>query len=491
MRIRFFGLAFLIGAASALGFAPFSFPPAILAGYAWLFIRLETDNGKQAFWRSYAFGFGQFLAGLYWVGNSTLVDPQTWWWFWPFAAIGLPIALALYPAIAGWLTSRSPFARLPSAMLLFGLAEFARATLFTGFPWNLSGSTWISLPWIAQNADWAGMYGLNCVTLLLAGLIAAFFLYRYSMRAVCVAIFILCTLTLYGALTRRDTTYDSTVFVRIVQPNIPQKIKWEDGYVFDNSLAPVAQSDAPPEKPARENWIVWPETAQASPIWRSGEFRKFYTAALKDWPANTTVYTGFLSLDPARYANSVIAADKDGKIVWRQDKHHLVPFGEYMPLDDILHIGPVVGMNGFVFGDKPSSRVGGIIPLICYEIIFPQYAREAASAETRAIMTVTDDSWFGISSGPLQHLAQARFRAIETGLPVLRSANTGISAVVDSYGRVLQRSQLEEPAVLDGSLPQRRAVETFYVEHGNLFVFLYFGIGLLILLLGKRFSLFN
>lgn len=490
-RLTFFAVAFLIGALSALGFAPFSFPPALLAGYAWLFVKLENDSRAQAFWRSYAFGFGQFLAGLYWIGNSTLVDPETWWWFWPFAAIGLPLVVALYPAIAGWLTARLPFPRLPAAMILFSLAEFARAYFFTGFPWNLSGNTWISLPWIAQNADWAGLYGLGCITLLLSALLAAFFLYRYSMQAVCLFIVILCVMTVYGGLARQDTIYDDNVSVRIVQPNIPQKIKWADGHIFANSLAPLALSDAPPNKPAQENWLIWPETAQASPIWRSGEFRKFYKASLADWPANTTVYTGYLSLDPARYANSLIAADKEGKIIWRQDKHHLVPFGEYMPLDEILNIGPVVGMEGFVFGMRPSSKVDGIIPLICYEIIFPRYARQAKTSETRAIMTVTDDSWFGFSSGPFQHLVQAQFRAIETGLPVLRAANTGISAIIDPYGRVLQRIKLEEPGVMDSALPERRKGDTFYARHGDRFAFLYFLFGVFVLLLGKRFSFSN
>lgn len=480
-----YGLALFIGVVSVLGFAPFSFPPALIGAWAWLFYKLEReDSAKRAFWLSYAFGAGQFIAGLFWMGESTLVDFATWWWAWPLATFVLPLLFALYPAIAGFLTVRLKLARLPAAMLLFTLAEVARGTLFTGFPWNLAGSTWIEVPWIAQNADWAGLWGLTAITFLLSALLAQF----KDPKALALGVAVLLVMTVYGVAVRQPTTYNEDVSVHIVQPNIPQKLKWANGHVFDNSLAPIAASDTPPQDSAKEHWIIWPETAQASPIWRQPRFRVFYRGALGDWPANTTVLTGYLGLDEGDYGNAVVAADIKGNILWRQNKHHLVPFGEYMPLDDILHLGPIVGMDGFPFGEPPRSMAGGIVPLICYEIIFSDLARRAVASDSRAIVTVTDDSWFGTTSGPHQHMTQVRFRAIETGLPILRSANTGISAIVDPYGRVVSSTELNTSGTIDGLLPAKRTALTFHNQHGQIFVYLYFGIGFLILLMGKRFQ---
>lgn len=481
--------ALLIGALSAAGFAPFSLPPVLIGAWAWLFHRLaqSATTRKQAFWSAYLFGFGQLAAGLYWIGESTLIDFATWGWAWPITTFGLPIGLGLYYGIAGYLTVRLPVHRVIAAAIFFGLEEMARAFLFTGFPWNLAGTTWISMPYVAQNADWMGVYGLTCVTLLLAALCAV----PSETRRIGIAILILAAMNGYGLQVRQPTKLDDSVFVRIVQPNIRQGDKWLDDRVFSNSLLPLEMTATPPEDMnAQEHWIIWPETAQASPIWKGEQFMKFYRGALAAWPEGTTVYTGLLSLEKDNFANSVIAADRDGKILWSQNKHHLVPFGEYMPLDEYLHLGPIVGIDGFKPGTPPRSMAGGIIPLICYEIIFPELARGARAQDSRAIITVTDDSWFGSWSGPRQHMVQVRFRAIESGLPVLRSANTGISAIIDPYGRVVAQSKMNESIILDGYLPRKNKT-TLYARMGDLITFLYFGIGAILLLLDKRQKLFR
>lgn len=465
-------LCIFIGALSAFGFAPFSFPPALILSYAWLFHHLlKTEKPSEGFRSAYFWALGHYIAGLYWIGNSTLVDAEAWWWAYPLASLVLPALFALYQAVAGYLSVKLPrykLAQLPLMIGLFILAEYCRAYWFTGFPWNMAGATWISLPWIAQNADYMGMFGLGAVTMLCAGALAN---YREKASVAAITIMIVC-MAAYGAIIEQPTAYDQNTTVRVVQPNIAQKIKWDSEHLYANSLAPVMQSDAPPASSPEKAIIIWPETAEAKTVWEHPEFRRLMLGALRDWPESTTLYSGLLQTDTGNMANSVIAADRNGKILWSADKHHLVPYGEYMPYDEVLKLGPIVGMEGFNKGAPPKTMTDGVIPLICYEIIFPDLARNARDTTSRMIITVTDDSWFGISSGPHQHLVQARFRAIETGLPVLRSANTGISAVIDPYGRLIQKTQMETYTSIENSLPLPRHNMPLYKLWDDLYTWL-------------------
>ncbi len=465
-------LPLLVGALSAFGFAPFVFPPALIASYGWLFYQLlKAEKPSSAFRVSYFWALGHYVAGLYWIGNSMLIDAAAWWWAYPLALIVLPALFSLYQAVAGWLSvklsSCFKLDRTPLMIGLFTLAEFFRMHWFTGFPWNTAGQTWIGLPWIAQNADYMGMVGLGSVTLLCAAALA-----NYKQRTGLIAVSVmLVIMSVYGFAVQKPTAYDQTTAVRIAQPNIAQKIKWDSEYIYPNSMAPVLQSDTPPEN-ADKAIIVWPETAQAKTVWEHPDFNRLMRGALRDWPKDTVLYSGLLQTETGNMANSAIASDTKGKIEWTADKHHLVPYGEYMPYDEILKLGPIVGMEGFNKGPPPRTMNDGVIPLICYEVIFPDLARHARTKQSRMIVTVTDDSWFGVSSGPHQHLAQVRFRAIENGLPVLRSANTGISSVIDPYGRILARTHMEEYATLDSALPLPLSQPPLYPKWGDLYMWL-------------------
>lgn len=476
-------LAIAIGALSAFGFAPFSFPVALIASYGWLFHKLrQIDAPKAGFKLCYFWAIGHYIAGLYWIGNSTLIDAQIWWWAWPFATILLPALFSLYQAFAGYLFIKLKLPPISGIALLFMLAEFFRATWFTGFPWNLAGTTWIGFLPMAQNASWMGIYGLTAFTILLASALSDFKgTYNYI-------IYLSLTLVLYvlGIVIMPSVAPDKNVHVSIVQPNIAQLTKWAPDHIADNSVKSISLSTpATPQTEAKENWLIWPETAQASSIWRNPILNKHYINTMKAWPDNTTLYTGMLFLEPNDIANSIIALDQNNDALWRQNKHHLVPYGEYMPFEDIIPLGTITGITGFDRGTPPITMADGIIPLICYEMIFPDLARAAWSPQSRAIITVTDDSWFGTSSGPYQHLVQAQFRAIETGLPVIRSANTGISAIIAPNGQIVERTQLNSTDIIAQFLPTKTS-QTYYTHYNNLAFFSFLAFLIFIILLDKR-----
>ncbi len=480
-------ISLFIGALSAFGFAPFSFPIALIAAYGWLFHKLRhVEAPREAFKLCYLWALGHYVAGLYWIGNSTLVHIESWGWAWPLAAIGLPALFALYQAVAGYLFVKLKLPRVSGIVLLFTLAELFRATWFTGFPWNLAGSTWIGFLPIAHNASWMGLYGLTAVTILIASALSDFkATYNYVVYlAVIIALYVL------GLFTMLPIQLDTNTHVRVVQPNISQTIKWSRDRIAQNALAPLALITEPPLAEAKEHWIIWPETSQEANIWRDPFLDSLYKETLKKWPANTTLYLGMLYIDENDTGNALIALNPKNELLWRQNKHHLVPYGEYMPYNDIIPLGTITGLEGFDKGALPVTMPDGVIPLICYEIIFPHLARDAWQDNTRAIVTVTDDSWFGVSSGPYQHLVQARFRAIETGLPVLRSGTTGISAIIDADGRILARTQINQAAVIESYLPQKQAM-TFYTHYKNLALYiLLFGL-FFIILMDKRHSVCN
>jgi apolipoprotein N-acyltransferase len=419
----------------------------------------------------WCFGFGYFLAGLYWLGYAFLVDAATFGWLLPFAVLGLPAILAIYTAL-GVLLARLLWQR--GAMRILALAvcltatEWLRGHAFTGFPWNAFGYALTTPLALAQAASVLGLWGLTFIAVAVCASPATLLDQDAKKRRPLVP-FTLAALTLvalggFGAvrLARTPTRLVDGVHLRIMQPNLQQDVRFNFAArheVVDGYLALSAQQGLD-----QVTHLIWPESP--FPFFLTREADAFAQIA-RALPQNTLLFTGAMRVagpdNPAQSGvyNSIYVIDHQGAIRAVYDKVHLVPFGEYLPFEDILER---IGLQtlteqrgGFLAGDRHRlitvSGAPSALPLICYEIIFPG---ELRSSDERPgwIVNVTNDGWFGISSGPYQHLQQARVTAIEQGLPLARAANTGISAVVDPVGRVIGSLPLGSEGVLDAPLPR-------------------------------------
>jgi apolipoprotein N-acyltransferase len=504
---RRFAVAFLAGAASALAFAPFyAFPLLWLTVpvFVWSLDGAEAREGAALLWRllpaaavGFGFGFGFFLAGLWWIGVAFLVDAGRFAWLMPLAVIVLPAILAVFWALGAAVARALWVDGWPRVLVLaiaMSGAEWLRGHLFTGFPWNAFGYALTPFPLMMQSAAVIGIWGLTA---------AAFFIFaapallagadrrtRRSARVVVAlagAVF-LCHLG-YGALVIRevDPVIDN-VRVRIVQPAIAQDQRWQIAAANEtmSRFVELSQSNGGLDG---INLLVWPESSFPFLLTE----RPSALAAIAELlPQGTALVVGAAraertpgDVEPPPVFNSVYVIDDGGEIRAAYDKVHLVPFGEYLPFGDIfrgLGLRQLIALpGGFAAGqrlrtvDVPGAPPMG--PLICYEIIFPGAVIEPAN-RPGWLLNVTNDGWYGNTPGPYQHFLQARVRAVEEGLPLVRAANTGISAIVDARGRIVESLGFGLVGVVDGNLPQALA-ETPYGTFGDL-VFL----GVLLILCG-------
>lgn len=485
--------AALAGVAAALAQAPFYFLPLMALGYSALVLlidgaRLGARPGRSGFAAGWFFGFGYFLVGLYWVAYSFLVQAEEFAWMAPIAVCGLPAFLALFTGAAGALAAKTPAAgwrRIFTLAAALMLAEYARGHILTGLPWNLPGQALAGAAIGAQTAAYWGVYGLSMAALVIAMAPAAFAGAgaRGLLKGGAAALLGAAALYAFGAarLAFLAPGGRDDVFVRIVQPNIPQREKidnefWQRNYERQIALSAAA---APGEGTL---YVLWPENAV--PV--IDEVQEGLDALSARLPKTGVLIAGAVrrtttAAGATLYYNSisVIAETGTGRApVAHYDKHHLVPFGEYLPLYGLLKklglsdLTPY-GDDGFTPGGGPKTlRAGGtsFAPLVCYEAIFPGrvYPR---NDRPEWIAIVTNDSWFGDSSGPRQHFDQARLRAIETGLPMARSANSGVSGLIDPVGREIARVPLYKQGVIDAALP-RALPATVYARFGDLWFFL-------------------
>jgi apolipoprotein N-acyltransferase len=492
---RRFLLAFGTGAFSALAFAPLGIFPALLLAFAVLVLLIDGAHARPhpvrgAAVAGWAFGFGQFLAGLYWIAYAFLVDPLEHAWQIPIAAMLLPGGLALYMALACGVASRFWREGWPRIFLLaaaYAAAEWLRGHLLTGFPWNIPAYGWGASLAILQSAAFVGAYGLSLLTVLFGASLALFCDARPRAWIAPVSIMALFALIWMGGEARlagSPPRQVAGVRLHLVQPNIPQQEKYVPGLRARNWRRLVELSIA--GKGLEATHIIWPEAAP--PFLLAREPQALDDVALLTGQTRVLM-TGALRAEvspeePARYFNAFYIFGHGGALLSTYDKFHLVPFGEYLPLPGLLHalgITKLVDMpDGFVAGDGPHTyKVPGAPdagPLICYEILFPG---EVVSAARRPqwLANVTDDSWFGppSSSGPYQHFLTARVRAIEEGLPVVRAANTGITGVIDPFGRIESRLGMGRAGYLDTALPQAISM-TIFVRLGDAaFLFLLLG----------------
>ncbi len=508
-------IAFVAGACGALAMAPVDVVVAMVVPMTvavWLIDGADGASGAGRHWpalRSAAgagwwWGLGYFVAGLWWMGSAFLVEPDKFAWALPFGVLGLPAVAALYPAL-GFALARAVWlpggGRVLSLAFGLGLSEWLRATLLTGFPWNEFGMAFGGSLVLGQAASLVGLHGL---TLLAVAVFAApatlvedgFFGERRRGRvAAGLAALTLLALATFGFL-RLGAPEPGTVAgvkIRIMQPNLTE----DAAFTYANKDAILRRYLALSDRAtsagtsglADVTHLIWPESAFPFILSREPDALNAIAAAL---PAGTVLVTGAARLEgrpgspsaPARYFNAIQVVGRGGAVLDTYDKVHLVPFGEYLPFDDLLRR---LGIQHFVHipgGFSPGTRhhlldVPGlppVAPAICYEAIFPgEILPDAADARRAGLLVnVTNDSWFGRTAGPYQHLAQARLRTIETGLPMVRAAATGISAIIDPYGRELVRSALGVEDVIDGPLPSRIAPTVFAV-HGRWLVATLFG----------------
>lgn len=455
------------GALAALGQAPWGLWPVSVLALGGVFWLVAAASGtRAAFGRAWLAGAASFGVALFWVVDPFLVEPEVHGWMAPFALVllagGLALLWGLAAAFAFWALRARVARALGFALAMLGF-EALRGVLFTGFPWALSGHIWIGTP-VDQLAALGGGLLLSALTLALAAGLAVAALRLHQRRPGRAALVLgAAGLALAGAwgfgLWRlaQPLPAPRDLVVRLVQANVPQHLKWHPGYVesfFDRHLD---LSRTPPgEAP---DLVIWPETAAPFFLDRPGDGLEMIAAA-----ARVPVLLGLQRRERGpegvpRYFNSLAVLNADGVPVGVYDKHHLVPFGEYIPLLGALAEGwgglASRVLTGYTPGPGPVlldlGGAGRVLPLICYEAVFARNLRSAERADW--IVQITNDAWFGSYAGPYQHFAQARLRAIETGLPLVRAANTGISALIDARGRVGAQLGLDQTGVVQGQVP--------------------------------------
>lgn len=488
--LRRYGTAFLLGAVANLALPPFFlFPLYFLVFPPIVWMLAGAARKRAAFAIGWWFGFGYFVFGLYWIGNALLVYSGNYVWLLPFASAGLPAFLAFFTGAATWAAwyGRSPLQRALLLTLTWMISEWLRGHVLTGFPWNLAGYAWAGSEAMVQPAALFGIYGLSLVAVLSASLPAGAVGSRRPWALFAAALVLPLSAWTGGSLRLAMAgTSDPVegVGLRIVQSNIPQREKWLPQYSERNLrlFLDLSLRDRP-------DWItdvIWPETAATFLLGDSAQLRRVLASAA---PPRGLLITGAprRTGDGQQLANAMVALDGVGRIVATYDKHHLVPFGEYVPFADYLPMEKITpGRGGFEPG--PGLRtlhlpgLPPFSPLICYEVIFPG-AVVAEDTRPAWLLNLTNDAWYGDTTGPRQHLTQTRVRAVEEGLPLVRAAYTGISVVVDPYGRVLQRRGLMKAGVIDTRLPRALADAPPYARWGDLlFGAMLFLLGAIVLL---------
>jgi apolipoprotein N-acyltransferase len=474
---------FIFGLGVALGLPPLSLYPIALIC---LSLVLILEFGEHSFLRrrhfssGLVFGFGYFLFAFHWIGFAFLVDASNYLWMMPFAVVGLALFMACYWGVA-FVVAHALAKR--GVVLWLGLPcclavmEFLRGYLFTGFPWAVPGLMADGMGGVLQLASVVGMPGLTLLILVWGMLPAWIFMSRKTGVAVLMLpILLLATLPMGWAwgefrLHNNQYTDETAPLIRLVQPNISQSDKWrsENAKVIFNTL--LALTGAASE--VKPTVIIWPESAVSFLLDESEIAKTEIANALQP---GQTLLTGAIrrqvSGTDERYFTSVLNMDDSGVVTAVYDKWRLVPGGEYLPFAwalEPLGFRKVVNLpESFSEGSGPQAidvpGVGLAVMLICYEAIFP-HQLVPESKRARWIVNVTNDGWFGQSVGPYQHFAQVRMRAVEQGLPVARAANTGISAVIDAFGRVIAKIDLGEHGYLDAQMPAQ-AEETFFASWG-------------------------
>ena len=496
LRLGRIGLALAAGAAAALAHPPFGFMPGLL-GYALLmFLAERSTSVRGGFWMGWLAGFAYFFISCWWVAEAFLINPAQAWMA-PFAASLLPAGLGLFWGVATALYRRfAPLGvkRVLFFAALFSLFEWLRGHILTGFPWNPAGASWKAGSAVSQFAAVVGVYGLGFVTVAAAASVAPLLAAgRRKARAGAALLggLVVAGLMIGGLLRLEQARLDLTnTVVRIVQADVDQESKWTPEVYRDIVDRYVNLTSRPGA--LTPDLIIWPEgalPASAQQVFAPGSPEAVAIARAVHPGQSLIMGLSRGQADPsapegARYFNSLfVLTDQGGdglSITGVYDKHRLVPFGEYLPAGGLLGALGVRSLThmptDFSAGPRPAPiDIPGsprAQPLICYESLYPGFTPGAAGRPDW-IVNISNDAWFGRTSGPIQHLNLASYRAIETGLPVVRSTPTGVSAMIDPWGRVIGGQRLDpgESGVIDARLPRSTAV-TLYGRLGDLLFWL-------------------
>lgn len=468
MMVRFKGalLPLVAGAVAALGQAPFDLPVFMMIGLMIAFYQAaKADSPRAAAITGFAVGFAYFAITLHWIVSPFMVDAARHGWMAPFAVVFMAAGGALFWSFAFWAARRLSAHPLLLVPCWAGV-EVLRAYIFTGFPWATPAQATVGTL-AGQLLAWVGPHGLNLILLTVV-----YFFWRLKKQPLVVQLVVqFAALSAFAVGPFVPTSPVSQTVLRLVQPNAPQADKWDPekiGIFYNRQLTFTAA--VPDPNLGAPDAVIWPETAIPWNLtYAETILQEISTAAL-----GKPVILGVQRTEEGRHYNSLIALGPQGEVTNLYDKHHLVPFGEYVPLGNFMARFGIYGMApqngaGFSAGEGAAlmdlGPLGRALPLICYEAVFAHDVN-AASERPDFIIHATNDAWFGTYAGPQQHLAQARMRAIEQGLPVARAANTGISAMIDPYGRITQSLGLGQAGYIDAALPDALA-PTLYSRTGD------------------------
>jgi apolipoprotein N-acyltransferase len=506
-------IALSAGALSAFAMAPFNAWPLLFLTFpvmVWLIDGAAAGRMRgipAAALAGWWFGLGYFVPGLYWIGYAFLVDASTFAWLLPFAILGLPAYLALFTAL-GFALARLIWTHDASRVLALAvcltIGEWLRGHVLTGFPWNAFGYALTEPLALAQTSSLIGLWGMTFLAVAIFASPAVLIDTRGQRQwiAPAAALLVLIAMGMFGAIRLSlQPTKLTNVKLRIMQPNLAQDVRFNysaKAEVMKKYLALSDRATGPQSTGLRDvNILVWPESAFPFFLTREADAMAQIAELL---PKGTVLVTGAVRAPEllsgekiTRAYNSIYVIGHDGSVLSVYDKLYLVPFGEFLPLQDWMEKFGFVQLTkvqgGFIPGTRRKSmeiaNAPPMLPLICYEAVFPDHITTTGD-RPGWIVNLTNDGWFGISTGPYQHLQQMRVRAIEQGLPVVRAANTGISAVIDPVGRIVARLGLGLEGVLDASLPTA-ITPTVYARVGDMPAALILAIALLIVI-PRRFT---
>lgn len=464
--------AFICGMSATLTLAPIYAFPLLLPAFAGLFSLLQGAHScRQMFWDGWWWGWGFYMSGLYWFCVALLTDVEKFAWLIPFALFGLTGVIAIYSGIACWLMSWlrvRGLSRIVVFAVVWTCVEYLRAVLFTGFPWNLMGYAIGFSEASLQTASLFGIYGLTFYVVML-GLTPTMLLAGKQGKRLAAGLWIsLLVLTIWGGIRVASTPQEMVegITLRLVQANISQHQKWQPNRQLDSMKEQARLMLAP----GKENitHFIWPETAVPYVLESDSPLSILLGKSL---PKNSYLISGALRAEGTQEKwdiwNTLAVINPKGTVIGHYDKQRLVPFGEFQPLRPFVPdewMTPV-GEKDFAWSDQDALYAWAGLPpvraLICYEAIFTDMPM-SSGYKPEWMLNITNDAWFGISSGPYQHFNMTRMRSVERGVPLVRVANTGITAVVDGVGRIIGKLPLGTHGILDAGLPVALEGNTIY-----------------------------
>ena len=489
---------FFIGGLTTFSLPPFSnFPLIFILGFG-IHIIYKINSLKKTFYAGWFLGFGWFSFGLYWIGSAFLISNTYQVFLMPLAVIILPSILAVFWALAFWLAKYIGNKIGPSTLLIIvslSIAEYTRSHIFTGFPWLMPSMILTSNEYIIQIFSFVGSYTGNLVVLILT-ILPLMLYYNWKVKySIFCMLFIPIIILFLGAFLRfhyrQNLILNDDQLLTIVQPNIKQKDKW-NLVKREKHIKKLVQLSKFKSEEYKNMYriIIWPETSFEGVIPKELNLLSKIT---KDVVKNdkTSLVVGLLRHKDQKLFNSLAILNFLGNIEYKYDKIHLVPFGEYIPFrkyfPDFAYLISKKDFSSGVNKDNIKIKgIGNIIPLICYEVLFSGEVRSRIFPNTKLIINITNDAWFGDTVGPFQHLALTKIRAVELGLPLARVANTGISVLISPYGEEIIKIPLNKEGVKTTKLLSKLD-NTIYRQFGNYI----FSISILFILFINRLIVFK